>query len=615
MSSDNYNSDDFRDNFESSSEYEPSSRASDTSSIPSDTDFRLASGRERRAGASRPSDASDQDSLVSTVNFERNLSFEFEELDQFFTNLKQLYITNRPKYKQVCAKIQREFNTLHSSSILTKSLEYICVKTQEKFPNVVCYHQPILPGIPNTIETFDNYIENTITSFMYYGYAPGFLSRHDLVENGFYEYYFLWQKKDDPNKFQVPYGLTISNDNFKLHNRWSIEQLNAYYFANILPKILQKSGLNININSEFNKKSLTLDKKDGKLLKTYINLYINTGSDNLPESVYNIIKDFNPEPNDSALQLRPQLFKANLKLKNLNLDKSIKNFLEILSKKLLLVKFRQILTKASLHEKLSNMFNVKNRFKWQNLCSTKQLSILNMEELQELAILESIPYYLMMTKRELCAEFAKRFSNIIEGKKKIEPKCINTTSILGTTIDQIPPEFFFSYIHNNKIYCDDIRDLNKHFELNGNKHPIDRSIMKDSVVNRIIKWYKYLVNISNNMLDFDDPVVMSMTSQLSSKMASLSLKLNYPKDPSLFITSNQETFNKFLNELVKEEIINNTELRTIEGFEDLNRKKLLLIDMLMLKIKNDPQQVSITGQSQPLSVIAINLSNTYNNIF
>ena len=547
----------------------------------------------------------------SEIDSENQVSKSFKQIDEIFTKfLKPLYIStniqDKKEYFRQCKIIQyeyaRDFLKPKPFQIWSNLIEYLCKKTEDKFYNynlinVINCEKLIIPGS----EILETSIHRIITSFMYYGYVPGFLSTEQRIEHKITEYYFLWQKEDDPNKIVIPITLTISNDNFNKYKRWSNDQLNAYYFANILPKILQKSGLNINIHDKYNKKRLTMK---SLYLKDFIKTYIKNDKLDDNDKFYNIIKLFTEY--DETLD----------KLNNFIKNNKMQKIWYVLARALLTIKVKQIVIKQSLHKKLSNIFDKNRRFKWQNLCSKNKLNDLDIEELQELAIIEKIPYYLMMTKIELCSEFAKRFSNIIQGKKKIEPMCINTTSILGTTINEIPPEFFFSYTHNNRIYCDDIRDLHKHFEINGNKHPIDRSIMKQSVVNRINTWYDYLVNISNNMLDFDEePVVISMISQLSSKMANLTSKMNYPKNPSLFINSNKEKFDEFLDELNKESIINSSEKITIIGLEDLNRKKLVLIDMLMLKIMNDPQQISITGQLNPLSAIAINLSNIYNKVF
>jgi hypothetical protein len=473
---------------------------------------------------------------------------------------------------------------IFSNNSVKKIYNYICEKSKQKLGNINCNQQ-------NYLEYTDkNKLRMLISSYLYYGYSPNLLTGEQQNDMGFYQFYFLWQKEDDPNKLDIPRNLEISNRNFNQYMYWTNKQLNAYYFANILPNLLRLSDIKININNPIYKNILIID-------EPYFNILINNFINNqdrevLSEQNINAIKN---NKVGSGSYINKFIMESFIQVKKIK--KEIRDSLDI--------KLRKIVSSKD-----------KKRFKWQNLCSPKKLNELEIDELHELAIIEKIPYYLMMTKNELCVEFAKRFENVIDGKKKVEPMCINTTSILGTELNDIPPEFFFSYQHNQKVYCDDIRDLHKHFQLNGNKHPIDRSIMKERVVDKINKWYNYLTKNTNNMLDFDDePVVLSMQSQLSSKFAGLASKLNYPNSSLLFINSNETTYNKFVSELRNEGILNNNEIENLSIYTDLNQNKLVLIDFLLLKIMNDPQRIQVPGQQQLLSAIAINLSNIYNTVF
>ena len=260
----------------------------------------------------------------------------------------------------------------------------------------------------------------------------------------------------------------------------------------------------------------------------------------------------------------------------------------------------------------------KLRYTWQKLCSSKKLkNNLELEELQELAYMDKIPYYLFLSKRELCAELSKRFSSIIEGRNKVVSKCQNESTIIGEDLKDIPAEFFYSYEFNGKIWCDDIRGLHKHLEINGNKHPSFNAQLSRGLVNNINKWYEYLEKTMLTMEDFDEDFqpVISQGSLLTMKLTTLMEKLNYPNSQTLYVNSTEQKFNEFVDLLVVEEILNNSEKRQLEGFTDLSRKKLLLVEILTLKIQNDPQQIIVPGQRNPLSAIAINLSNIYNDVY
>ena len=74
------------------------------------------------------------------------------------------------------------------------------------------------------------------------------------------------------------------------------------------------------------------------------------------------------------------------------------------------------------------------RFRWQKLCRPTSLQrAFNLDELRDLAAFEGIPEYLFQTKAELCTELAQRFERVIQGKAKVIPKCINTSSLMLLT--------------------------------------------------------------------------------------------------------------------------------------------------------------------------------------
>jgi uncharacterized cysteine cluster protein YcgN (CxxCxxCC family) len=246
------------------------------------------------------------------------------------------------------------------------------------------------------------------------------------------------------------------------------------------------------------------------------------------------------------------------------------------------------------------------RFKWQSLCKPRHFNdVFDMDELRDLALDEGIPQHLFLTKRELCYEFAKRFD---------EPKCINNTSITLTDIHDIPPEFFYSYTHNNKVYCDDIRDLQRHFNTNGEKHPIDRSPVSQDLVNQVNYWFHHLSNTTNSMKDFDsEPVELPASSILSSKAAAFASLLNYPNNIHHFITADSQTIKRFIEKLIEENLMSRVERAKISVINDITSYKSTLLDMLTLKIKNDPATILVGDRI--LSTVAINISNVWNEIF
>jgi hypothetical protein len=478
----------------------------------------------------------------------------------------------------------------------------------------------ILSLHPNSLYNADQirmrFLILLIIQFINFGYCPDLLVMNEHgdddpdnipgieynLSKGMYWHYFMWRHTDEV-KLRAPERLGITEQNFndyKLNSSfdgWSVAQLRAVYDTTILPYFAELLNDKINIHNKIFK-------------QFYIDKY----------KLYNIVKKFfnnKTQFDNDIIYIKDVVIKYGCTdeiddlVGDLEIDNLIKGtFLPTYENYYC---WRKSLGK-DLWKKLSTKVKVKSqkkRFKWENLCEPSKLGDnLDLDELRELAILEGIPEYLFMSHRELCAELSKMFQNVIDGKKRITPKCINTTSILGEDIQDIPPEFFYSYTHNNKIYCDDIRDLYKHFETNGAKHPIDRSTLNTHLVNRVFKLYAKLAMSTNTMNDIDTEVqAIPESSILTSKLTDFISKLNYPNNQEYLKNAPLEQVHNFVELLVEEGILSNTEKRMLSIYTDPTKYKIHLIEMLLVKIKNDPQQIN------GLSTIAINTSNVYNEIF
>lgn len=506
-------------------------------------------------------------------------------------------------------------------------LTFLCVKTlglegcdQVIIENQVNSSIPVVPS-SDSYGTFWNGYEiaknlmQRFYSYVYFGYDPLFLPVATRDERDLSFEYFMWiRTTDDPVALRDRGGIEISDSNF--HNGiWSVKKLSSYYFKNILPLVLERYGLKMNPSLKTYKD--IFQNEDYSYFYMIVKSFINKGIESIIDMKYKVLFNTALPKDTTNIKLIPEYKDLIKDLENWRSFPKNDRVKVILLSNLIRAYNKQLNIKNTLDNKLKNIATSRERFQWQNLCKASKLNELDMELLEELATQERIPHYLMMTKRELCSEFAKRFENVITGKRKVEPMCANISSILGTDIKDIPPEFFYSYTHNNKIFCDDIRDLYKHFQINGNKSPFDRSIVKQSLVNNVSTQINYLkYSTANNMEDLlgFDPVI-SLKSQLSNKFTDLSSKLNYPNSSLLFINANEEQIKEFVTRLLVENILTINDVRQLSGFTDVERQKLILIDMLLLKIQNDPQQIQIPGSNDPLSEIAINLSNVYNDVF
>jgi hypothetical protein len=449
-----------------------------------------------------------------------------------------------------------------------------------------------------------------IFEYIYFNESPTLYSLlHDnaqqsvTINNNTYNHkYFIWIKEGDQNHTRSNEEITPQNfNNYKrslFGNGWTRPQLEQFFKSAILPQILSVNNININRDHPVYQRCIRHYFRDyWPLLGTFIKKFISlqspfTSNDQIDSSIRGHINHF-----IRCIQSEQRQIERNI-------ERRITESREKSQEKI--KKARKNLQKSVLKPEQVR------RFKWENICAT--LGDLKLDDLRELAAKERIPFWSMLSKREICAELSKKVHEQINLKVKLQSKCSNDSSIFTMeSIKDIPAEFFFSYRHNGQTYCDDIRSLYTHFTTNGNKHPIDRTPVSRELVNIVINEYKHLVSVTNNMKD--DPntkeEVVSKESMLTSNTASFVSLLNYPNDSTLFINSNQQTFNRFLNELRAEGILSQNELSMLPN--NLIDKKLQFIDLISLKIRNDSQQVETS--SGTLSAIAINTSNVYNNIF
>jgi hypothetical protein len=530
------------------------------------------------------------------------------ELDRMIENLSVYSTIGHDDYKSGIKdfkKIIDFFCELNKEQYKDKNIEFKCFFNIDNIDNIdnilKSQNQEVLIQQYHKLHKL---VKDLIYSYLYFGICPS------LIENskkyGFYYNYFIWVNANDkdlvgytknvndsifdyiPNigtinpyttnlikrglipKPQAPETLSITKDNFKLYI-WSEKQLLDNFFNNTLKSIL------VNELPDYLRSLIQETIKNPNVFKNYINL------------------------------IKPYI--------NININKKI----DRRAITMILDAFQKLyVTRQNLYKKIKNITEKdnKNRFKWQKLCSAKILNKeLTLDNLKDLAVIDNLPGFETKTKRELCVDFAKKFENMAFNKKNTVPKCINTTSILLTPLEDIPPEFFFSYSHNNKIYCDDIRELNEHLN-NAKTEPVYGTKLPQKKIDRIKHWYEYIKETANTLDDFEEEVIpMSISSQISAKLAQFGSKLNYPNSLDLFRNANKQQVEQFVIALLGEHIINPIEQRELAGFTDLNQYKLQLLEKLIIKIRNDSQQMNIPGQREPLSAIAINISNVYNEIF
>ncbi len=455
--------------------------------------------------------------------------------------------------------------------------------------------------------------------------------------------YFIWRKKDDPYIVKPPSDLQITKDNFNNFSirrgvGWTMKQIQTFFFTTIIPYILKEADLKININLPAYKE--VLKKYNFKyLMGGFINEYFKNNN-KLDLNIEFLQKNYkNIQSNQKSLAL-------------LEISKIHKtNVYHHIYKLIIKLKATQVKVRSGLESKIEKIkerieqkkLPKKYTYHWQRMCA--KLTSLDIEELRELAEIEGIPYYNMKSKRELCQDFSEKLEKMIvqqrrqkirytkedpndpnnihnnltnEEKQHIQrypelysKKCHNDDSVLSSdNVSDIKQEFLFTYEHNGKIWCDDIRALYEYvIERGVEQHPFDRTPLSENLIDLIRNTYEKLEKTMITLEDSEEVPQLSKSSILTSKATSLISLLYHPNPVSLFLESSSTNFNEFLMYLEDEDILSQREISNILNIKDLVDKKIALVDLLTLKIKNDRNLID------GISSMAVNITNVYNSVF
>jgi surface protein len=257
--------------------------------------------------------------------------------------------------------------------------------------------------------------------------------------------------------------------------------------------------------------------------------------------------------------------------------------------------------------------NGRLRFKWQELCDVN--SKVSIDVLRRLASDAKIQSPATKTKRELCADFSRLWSAQAVDMSTALPGCTNETGLMQYPVADTPPEFFYRYTHDGTVYCDDIRHLYEHLKTSS-KNPYTNLPFSPAIIRDIQASYTQLKSITTSMADFDDgetDEAVPFSSRLSQKLADLMSKLHYPNDLELFRGASDVQFSVFVQSLHQVGVISSNDGTRVESQRTLAEQKALLVDLLLLKIDQDPNRQETTHGT--LSRVAIEVSNVYNDIF
>ena len=255
--------------------------------------------------------------------------------------------------------------------------------------------------------------------------------------------------------------------------------------------------------------------------------------------------------------------------------------------------------------------NKRLRFKWQELCDVS--SDVSVGVLRGLALEAGIPSAATLSRRELCAAFSRLWSSQADDAATALPGCTNERGLMQYPVADTPPEFFYRYTHDGTVYCDDIRHLYEHVR-NSTKNPYTNLPYSQQIIDDIRATYRRLRATTRSMADFDeDEEVVSFSSNLSRKLAELMSKLYYPNNPELFRSASEVHFSVFVQSLQDFGVISTNERAMVDGQSTLDERKALLVDLLILKIDQDPDQQPTSHG--PVSRVAYDASEVYNNLF
>lgn len=576
-----------------------------------------------------------------------------------------LFEYERNKYNSYLNNYQAKYfdsellNLIHSKQqpefikpIIQEIKKYICEKTG-------------INKVTNECEQW-TLTEPCIKEFLYFNKTPSFIVKNLLetepeyypdiltLDGEKYKYsYFIWRREGDPNIRRADKNEIVTPENFKNYSRfdtigWSVKQLRTFFRTHILPILLQKCNIKINTDLP-NYKKIIDNVSIKQSLNVLIDEYIRTNT--IPIDMNNV----------SKIKMEITRLSNNLEdvspydiTKDMRYHFGLYNFIAALL-------IQRGIVQKSLQQKIINIRtriekkqSTEFKYKWQQMCA--KLTKWDIEQLRELAVIENIPNYQIKSKRELCKEFEEILQRKIDDHRRqmiryipdpekpsdakdtqlnelferhiqnnltpneqrhkqrypqqYSQKCQNNDSLLGDSLTDIKPEFFFTYKHNNKIFCDDIRILYdqviKRQEIN---NPYDRTPLSQEVIRSIEKTYNKLKDTMLSLKDEENEQPVPLQSILTSKTTDLLALFFHHAPMENFIYSDEIAFTDFVMYLKIDSILSEREAQYIMDLPDLQSQKIGLVDLLTMKIRNDENVID------GFSSMASSITDIYNNVF
>ena len=168
----------------------------------------------------------------------------------------------------------------------------------------------------------------------------------------------------------------------------------------------------------------------------------------------------------------------------------------------------------------------------------------------------------------------------------LRTRCKDDLEVINNEqINDVDDKYFYSFTIGKFKYCFDIGNLYTLLKTS-RQNPWTREDIPDYIINNIKKRYNYVKN-EYGLPEEEDEVPES--SVMTATLASLSNLVPYMNDSTLFRNSNEGGIASFLERLVDYEVLTADDSTQLTNMTDLNAKKLALIQLVILKLKQNSQ--------------------------
>ena len=168
----------------------------------------------------------------------------------------------------------------------------------------------------------------------------------------------------------------------------------------------------------------------------------------------------------------------------------------------------------------------------------------------------------------------------------LRTRCKDDLEVINNEqINDVDDKYFYSFTIGKFKYCFDIGNLYTLLKTS-RQNPWTREDIPDYIINNIKKRYNYVKNEYGLPEEEDEGPESSV---MTATLASLSNLVPYMNDSTLFRNSNEGGIASFLERLVDYEVLTADDSTQLTNMTDLNAKKLALIQLVILKLKQNSQ--------------------------